>query len=159
MRIMNLALILFGIQAVIRLGKITKDASEQYVRDAEAIFPDIRKTDFNRKTYVNGFFGSADYEAFVQGANAPYKQYWNSHGVIDDLNSVDTLFAVAVKIKAEEGIDLNQWLSDSQVIAGATLVEQWDTKNNPIDTSPISEPSQEDIAAQIAALQAKLTSA
>jgi hypothetical protein len=130
--IMNPALILFGIQAVIRLGKITKDASEQYVRDAEALFPDIRKTDFNRKTYVNGFFGSADYEAFVQAENAPYKQYWGSHGVKDDLNSVDTLFAAAVKIKAEEGIDLNQWLSDSQVIAGATLVEQWDPKKAPL---------------------------
>lgn len=129
---MNPALILFGIQAVIRLGKNTKDASEQYVRDAEALFPDIRKTDFNRKTYINGFFGSADYEAFVQGANAPYKLYWGSHGAIDDLNSVDTLFAAAVKIKVEEGIDLNQWLSDSQVIAGVTLVEQWDTKKAPL---------------------------
>ena len=55
---MNPALILFGIQAAIRLGKIGKDASEQYVRDAEALFPDIRKPQFDRRTYVNGFFGS-----------------------------------------------------------------------------------------------------
>jgi hypothetical protein len=130
--IMNPALILFGIQSLIRLGKITKDASEQYVRDAEVLFPDIRKTDFNPKTYVNGFFGSADYEAFVRAENAPYKQYWGDHGVKDDLNSVDTLFAAAVKIKAEQGIDLNQWLSDSQAIAGAALVEQWDPKKAPL---------------------------
>lgn len=129
---MNPTLILFGIQAVIRLGKITIDASEQYVRDSEVLFPDIRKTTFDPKTYVNGFFGSADYEAFVQAANAPYKQYWGPNGVKDDLNSVDSLFAAAVKIKAEEGIDLNQWLSDSQVIAGATLIKQWDPKKAPL---------------------------
>ena len=117
---MNPALILFGIQAVIRLGKIGKDAAEQYVRDAEALFPDIRKPQFDRRTYVNGFFGSANYQHFVKGPDAPYKEYWGSHGVVNALNPVDTLFAAAVQIKSEEGIDLNQWLSSSQIIAGAT---------------------------------------
>ncbi len=129
---MNPALILFGIQSVIRLGKVGRDASEQYVRDAEALFPDIRKPEFDRKTYVNGFFGSANYQHFVQGDNAPYKAYWGTHGVHNDLNSQDTLFAAAVQIKAEEGIDLNQWLSSSQVIAGATLIEQWDPDKAPL---------------------------
>lgn len=123
---MDSALILFGIKAVIRLGKIGKDSSEQYVRDAEVIFPDIRKPIFNRRAYVNGFFGSANYEHFVKGQDAPYKEWWGSHGVNNDLNSIDALFTAAVHIKADEGIDMNKWLSDSQLIAGATLIQQWD---------------------------------
>ncbi len=134
---MNPALILFGIQAAIRLGKIGKDASEQYVRDAEALFPDIRKPQFDRRTYVNGFFGSANYQHFVKGPDAPYKEYWGPHGVVNALNPVDALFAAAVKIKSEEGIDLNQWLSSSQIIAGATLIEQWDPKK-PAPLSPFA---------------------
>jgi hypothetical protein len=134
---MDPALILFGIQAVIRLGKIGKDAAEQYARDAEVLFPDIRKPIFDRRTYVNGFFGSANYEHFVKGADAPFKEYWGSHGVKKDLNSIDTLFAAAVRIKSEEGIDLNQWLSSSQVIAGATLVQQWDPQK-PAPLSPFA---------------------
>jgi hypothetical protein len=134
---MNPALVLFGIQAVIRLGKIGKDASEQYVRDAEALFPDIRKPQFDRRTYVNGFFGSANYRHFVKGSDAPFKEYWGSNGVINTLNSVDMLFAAAVQIKSEEGIDLNQWLSSSQIIAGATLIEQWDPKK-PAPLSPFA---------------------
>ena len=134
---MDPALILFGIQAVIRLGKIGKDASEQYVRDAEAIFPDIRKPGFDRRTYVNGFFGSANYEHFVKGQDAPYKDCWGSHGVNADLNSIDTLFAAAVRIKAQEGIDMNQWLADAQVMAGALLIEQWDP-HKPRPLSPFA---------------------
>jgi hypothetical protein len=123
---MDPALILFGIQAVIRLGKIGKDASEQYVRDAEALFPDIRKPAFDRATFVTTFFLDDKYTHFVKGADAPYQEFWSSHGVKNDPNSIDTLFAAAVQIKAQEGIDINKWLADSQVIAGATLVQQWD---------------------------------
>lgn len=121
---MDPTLILFGIQAVIRLGKIGKDASEQYVRDAEALFPDIRKPRFDRGTFVTDFFLNEDYQHSVKGADAPYKEFWGSHGVKNDLNSIDTLFAAAVQIKSEEGIDMNKWLADSQVIAGATLIQQ-----------------------------------
>lgn len=134
---MDPALVLFGIQALVRLGKIGKDASEQYVRDAEALFPDMRKPEFDRRTFVNGFFGSAGYSSFVKGASAPYKECWGSHGVKDDLSSVDTLFTAAVRIKAAEGIDMNTWLADWQVIAGAALIKQWDP-NKPAPLSPFA---------------------
>jgi hypothetical protein len=134
---MDPALILFGIQAVIRLGKIGKDASEQYVRDAEALFPGIRKPAFDRATFVTTFFLDDKYTHFVKGADAPYQEFWSSHGVKNDLNSIDTIFAAAVRIKSEEGIDLNKWLADSQVIAGATLVQQWDP-NKPAPLSPFA---------------------
>ncbi|MDX2448385.1 MAG: hypothetical protein QNK29_14435 [Desulfobacterales bacterium] len=129
---MNPALILFGIRSIIRLGKIAKDASEQYVRDSEALFPNIRTPHFDRKNFVTGFFGTADYKHYVDAPNAPYKECWGTYGVIDDLNAVDILFAAAVKIKTEEGVDLNQWLSDSQTIAGATLIQQWDPRKDPL---------------------------
>lgn len=134
---MDPTLILFGIQAVIRLGKIGKDASEQYVRDAEALFPNIRQPAFDRATFVTTFFLNDEYKHFVKGADAPYQEFWSSHGVKNDLNSIDTLFAAAVRIKSEEGIDINKWLADSQVIAGATLVQQWDP-NKPAPLSPFA---------------------
>jgi hypothetical protein len=58
---MDPALILFGIRSIIRLEKITRDASEQYARDAEALFPNIRAPHFDRKNFVTGFFGTSDY--------------------------------------------------------------------------------------------------
>jgi hypothetical protein len=134
---MDPALILFGIQAVIRLGKIGKDASEQYVRDAEALFPGIRKPQFDRATFVTGFFSSANYEHFVKAMNAPYKDLWTPHGVKDDPNAVDILFAAAVQVKSQEGIDLNKWIADSQVVAGAALIQQWDP-NKPAPLSPFA---------------------
>ena len=53
---MNSALILFGIQSVVRLGRVTKNVLEQWARDGEAIFPEIRNPDFNREVFLNGFF-------------------------------------------------------------------------------------------------------
>ncbi len=67
---MDPALILFGIRSIIRLEKITRDASEQYARDAEALFPNIRAPHFDRKNFVTGFFGTSDYKHYVAGANA-----------------------------------------------------------------------------------------
>jgi hypothetical protein len=129
---MNPSLILFSIQSVLRIGKIGKNALDQHARDAEVIFPNIRRPDFKRKTYVNGFFGSTNYQHFVEGDAALYADHWSSNGVLDNLNSIDVLFAAAVQIKTQEGIDLNKWITDSQVIAGATLIEQWDPEKAPL---------------------------
>ena len=56
---MNSALIMFGIQSVIRLGRVTNDALEQWARDGEAIFPEISMPEFNREVFLNGFFNFA----------------------------------------------------------------------------------------------------
>ena len=129
---MNPSLVLFSIQSILRVGKIGRNAMDQHVRDAEAVFPHIRKPDFSRKTYVNGFFGSANYQHFVEGDAPLYAAHWSPNGVLDNLHSIDVLFTAAVQIKAEEGIDLNKWISDSRLIAGVTLIEQWNPEKAPL---------------------------
>ena len=128
---MDIALILFGIQAVIRLAKAGKDAAEQHARDMEVVFPDIEDIHFDRRSFVNGFFNDTDYEKYVK-PGTPCAQYWDVHRAKSDGISVDALFAAAVKIKADEGIDLKRWLSDVQGFAGTIFVKQWDPKKGPL---------------------------
>ena len=131
---MDIALILFGIKAAIRLGKVTKEAAEQHARDAEALFPDIDPINFDLYGYVTGLFRKADYSHYVAGDKAPYKQHWEGNRPKSDPNSLDALFAAAVKIKAGEGVDLNTWVSDSQKAAGYILIKQW----APGESKPVS---------------------
>ena len=53
---MNTALIIFGIRSVVRLGRVTNDALEQWARDDEILFPVIDAADFNRLVCVSSFF-------------------------------------------------------------------------------------------------------
>jgi hypothetical protein len=87
---MNSALILFGIQSIIRLGRIGNEALEQYARDSAAIFPTLLEPDFDREIFVYGFFKDADYESYVKGESAPYAEYWNN--IETDPDAIDTLF-------------------------------------------------------------------
>ena len=103
---MNTALILFGIQSIIRIGRIGKDALEQYARDDAAIFPDLLEPEFDSEVFVYGFFKDADYQSYVKGGDAPYAEYWNN--IKTDPHAIDALFTAAVKIKAEEGVNLRR---------------------------------------------------
>lgn len=125
---MNPALISFGIQSVIRLGRVTNDALEQWARDGEAIFPEINKPDLNREVFVNGYFNKVEYSHFVEGDDAPYADYWEDHAVIPDKSAIDALFTAAIKIMAEKGDDLNRGWANG----GAILVAQWNPARGPV---------------------------
>ena len=125
---MNPALISFGIQAVIRLGRVTNDALEQWARDGEAIFPEINKPDLNREVFVNGYFNDPENIHFVEGDDAPYAQYWDRHAVISKKSAIDALFTAAIKIMAGKGDDLNRGSANG----GAILVAQWNPAHGPV---------------------------
>ena len=125
---MNPALISFGIQSVIRLGRVTNDALEQWARDGEAIFPEIRKPTFNREVFINGFFNKSKNKHFVVGDTAPYAEYWDHPKVIPEKSAIDALFTAAIKISAEKGDDLNRGWAPG----GAILIKQWDPARGPI---------------------------
>ena len=126
---MNPALISFCIQSVIRLGRVTNDALEQWARDGEAIFPEINEPDFNMEVFVNGFFNEDENKHFVEGDTAPYSEYWDRPAVIPKESAIDALFTAAVKIRAGKGDDLNRgW-----AYGGAILIEQWDPEQGPIN--------------------------
>jgi hypothetical protein len=125
---MNSALILFGIKSVVRLGRVTKDALEQWARDGEAIFPEIREPDFNREVFLNGFFSKAENIHFVEGDDAPYAEHWDDAAVIPENSAIDALFTASIKIRAEQGGNPDQWWSSG----GAILVAQWNPEKGPI---------------------------
>ncbi len=125
---MNSALIMFGIQSVIRLGRVTNDALEQWARDGEAIFPEISMPEFNREVFLNGFFNKSENIHFVEGDNAPYAEHWDHPAVIPEKSAIDALFTAAIKIRAEQGDDLGQWWASG----GAVFVAQWNPAQGPI---------------------------
>ena len=125
---MNPTLIIFGIQSIVRLGRVTNDALERWARDAEAIFPEINTPDLSREVYINGFFNKIEYNVYVEGDNALYAEYWKDGAVIPEQSAIDALFTASVKVKAEKEPDRNRALS-----SGATfLVKQWNPENEKI---------------------------
>jgi hypothetical protein len=125
---MNPALISFGIQSVIRIGRVTNDALEQWARDGEAIFPEINKPDFNPEVFVNGFFNKPENQPFVVGDTAPYAEYWDDPRVKTDKTAIDALFTAAIKIGGEHKVDANRGLAPG----GAILIKQWDPAQGPV---------------------------
>ena len=126
---MNSALILFGIKSVIRIGRVGRAALEQWARDQNAIFPELRGPELNAEVFVNGFFNLPRYNDLVVGANAPYAEYWQGATVRRESSASDALFTVAVQIRAEEhGGDLDEALGQG----GALLIKQWDAGKGPL---------------------------
>jgi len=125
---MNPALILFGIQSVIRLGRVTNDALEQWARDDEAIFPDIKLPKLNRENYVNAFFNQPDYKDYVEGNSAHFAEYWSDQRVKPEKSAIDALFIASVKITTEKESDTNLTLTPGAVF----LVKQWHPGKGPI---------------------------
>lgn len=135
---MDPALILFSIQSIIRLGKIGKDALEQHYRDEEVLFPGILDVDVSAGNYVTNFFNLKEFKHYVTGDSAPYKDYWDAaRGVVkDEETSIDTLFVLASKIKAEMGVDSKILYSGREASAGITLIKQWAPDKGPL--SPLA---------------------
>jgi hypothetical protein len=111
---MNPSLVMFGIQSVVRLGKVSKAAMEQWARDDEAIFPLINKPDFNTMIFVSGFFNKLENKRYVTGNDAPYAAYWEGTAPKRDPSSLDALFTLVLKLTTERGGDLNQNQSPAQ---------------------------------------------
>ncbi|UCG13235.1 MAG: hypothetical protein JSU72_01720 [Deltaproteobacteria bacterium] len=125
---MNPALISFGIQSVIRLGRVTNDALDQWARDGEAILPEINEPNFNREVFVNGFFNKPENNPFVVGDAAQYAEYWDDPAVKPDKTAIDALFTAAIKIGGEQEVDVNRGLAPG----GAILIKQWDPAQSPL---------------------------
>jgi hypothetical protein len=125
---MNSALLSFGIQSVIRLGRVSNNALEEYSRDDEAIFPEIKKPVVNREIFVNGFFSKNEYNHYVAGGAAPLAEYWDGAAVRPEKTAIDALFTASVKLMAEENGDTNRTLAPAAVF----LVKQWNPGKSPI---------------------------
>jgi len=129
---MNPALVLFGIRSLVRLGRTTKEALEQHVRDDAVLFPQIQQLGGSPLVVVAGYFSREDNQGYVVGNEAPYADYWQVDGGFGsprrDASSIDALLTAMAKIEQERG---NALLPTTAPIA-ATLVKQWSDTAGPV---------------------------
>jgi len=130
---MEPSLILFGIKSIMRIKQAGQQALEQSARDQEAIFPDLIAIDITRLDIVNSVFTLPKYQHYVEGIG-DYVTTWSQRH--DNTSSVDLLYLLAVKIKSEEGIDLDRWLTRNETAAGITFIKQWSESSEP--ASPLA---------------------
>nr|VFK41036.1 MAG: hypothetical protein BECKSD772E_GA0070983_100913 [Candidatus Kentron sp. SD] len=128
---MNPALIIFGIQSVVRFGRTTIDASEQWARDAKAVFPTIEPTSFKTIDAVNVFFYKEEYHHLVMGAEARYAQYWDQENdsIKEDPLAVDALLVAMCEIDAD-GQDA---LFTQEPRLSGVMIEQWRKQDAPLN--------------------------
>ena len=125
---MNISLIQFAVQSIIRLGKVSREAADQHARNTAALLPGLDSQVLERIVIVNGFFtNSSDHKAYVAD-DQPLAEFWDGNRAKTDKISVDSLYVAALQIGAAEGVDFSAALTPS----GAMLIEQFDPGKGPL---------------------------
>jgi hypothetical protein len=129
---MNPLLIVFGIRAVVRLGRAGAEIYAQRARDKAVFLPDIVAPAFNRYDYVVTFYASpANLAALRQDERL--RPLWDDglHRPIDKRTAtVDMLYAAAIAAQATARDD-----QATLELAGGAMIAQWSRAAAPI--SPV----------------------
>nr|VFJ45768.1 MAG: hypothetical protein BECKFM1743A_GA0114220_1002910 [Candidatus Kentron sp. FM]VFJ45966.1 MAG: hypothetical protein BECKFM1743C_GA0114222_1003210 [Candidatus Kentron sp. FM]VFK07411.1 MAG: hypothetical protein BECKFM1743B_GA0114221_1004010 [Candidatus Kentron sp. FM] len=145
---MNPTLIVFGIQSVIKLGRVSHSALEQWSRDKEVLFPVVNRASTSTFSETRAYFRRSENAPLV-AEGGPYSVYWHQGNnlPINTPATLDALFTVMLKREAE-----NHENPTNSAIPGAFLVGQWNSTDGPI--SPIARVilSAADIALDYAAI-------
>lgn len=128
-------LILFGINSIIRLGAAGAKAADQAARDADALFPLLRRVDFDASNYINSYFLTPETRDLVTGEEAAYSEHWNQreNEVIETPIAVDTLLMLSIKIETAKGNEAADPRKRGNVAAGALMVAQWRDSEQPLN--------------------------
>ncbi len=125
---MNITLIQFAVQSIVRLATVSKQAAEQRSRNEPVLLPGFDSQEASRLTVVNGFFTiTAEREAYVKDGGS-LAEYWDTTQAKTDHSSVDALYVGALRISAEEGVDLVAALIPS----GEVMIRQFDPGKGPL---------------------------
>ncbi len=125
---MNITLIQFAVQSIVRLASVGKQAAEQRSRNETALLPGFAAQEPNRLTVVNGFFTITDErEAHVKDGGS-LAEYWDVNKAKTDPVSVDALYIGALKVSAEEGVDF----AASLIPSGEIMIRQFDPGKGPL---------------------------
>jgi len=125
---MNTSLILFGVQSIVRLGRVSRDVAEQRARDAKAVFPHLVKQNLTRKMMVQGFFNSTPELKAQVAADGPLADFWDGAVPKSDPDAIDQLYMAALRISTEQGVDFAALLTPS----GAVMLQQFDPGEGPL---------------------------
>jgi hypothetical protein len=127
---MDPELILFAIRALIRLGREGAAAIDQYERDKAAIFPNGISAGFDRVDFITDVFIPAHEELLQRD---PLAKLWRDNAPAPDVaGAVDTLFAMAVQLRANEAKALSLSPDRAVAIGGAVMIKQWASGKGPL---------------------------
>ncbi len=124
---MNIVLIQFAVQSIVRLSQVGKDIAEQRARNTPALLPGLDPQDLSRNTVVNGFFTSSAWSKEYVAEGGEYAEFWDGDQSKTDKNSIDSLYVGVLKISASQGMDFEAALTPS----GTTLLAQFDPGKDP----------------------------
>lgn len=127
---MDPELILFAIRSLIRLGREGAAALDQYERDKAAIFPKGISAGFDRVDFITDVFIPA-HEDLLQ--RDPLAKLWRDNAPAPDVaGAVDTLFEMAIQLRASEAKTLSLSPERAVAIGGAVMIKQWASGKGPL---------------------------
>jgi hypothetical protein len=131
-------LIVFGIQALIRLARAAKASIEQFERDCKLLFPQPLPVDFTKTDLVVRVFANQDANSALvdKAQNGRLARFWDAQNERPDPRvpgSAEVLYLEAVRIRGEQAAKNGQLLPlRGAQIAGAIVVQQWADGTAPV---------------------------
>ena len=131
-------LIVFGIQALIRLGREGQASVDQFERDRDVLFPQPLPVDFTNTDVVVRVFANNDANSALvdKTQNGPLARFWDAANERPDPRvpgAAEVLYLEAVRIRAEQAAKHGQILPLRGVqVAGAIIVKQWAAGTAPV---------------------------
>jgi hypothetical protein len=133
---MNHALIIFGIQATLRAAQAGADLYREHARDRKIFLPNL---DLPEGSQSDQLFLFLKENRKLIGTTKAFSDIWNDqHQLIatDDKKLIDEAYAQMLQLKAaielkKEGKDEEDIKTESQMLAGGRMVEQWREERKP----------------------------
>ncbi len=133
---MNTALVLAGVDALIKLSNATNKAIKDHAVNDDILFPHLKDLPNDPLGRISDFFNEPENTAYVSGPAAKYAAYWQDNDNLfapkTDKQSLDTLAMAMAEIESTRP-SVNRPASAS---AGRIMIRQWVDGEKPL--SPIA---------------------
>lgn len=127
---MDPELILFAIRSLIRLGREGTAAVDQYERDKAVLFPSGISAGFDHVDFITEAF-IPDHQEQLQ--RDPLATLWRDNAPAPDVPGAEqTLFAIAVQLKANDAKAAAASPERALAIGGAVMIKQWASGKGPL---------------------------
>jgi hypothetical protein len=130
---MDPSLVIFGIRALVRLGRAGADSYSQYARDKAILIPALKFPSFDKDDFIVDVLLESD-QVWRLREGGPLAQYWT--GSEPDPNvpgAREALYMAAVQAFAERQAKNNNLLPERGVeVAGELLITQWAKGEGPV---------------------------
>src|SRR5262245_52655113 len=131
--IVDPALIIFAIRALLRLGRAGSEAYSQYVRDRAILLPTLDFPPFDDIDFIRDVLTEPDQVWRLRG-DGPLAHYWTGSGPDPKVPGAhEALYLAAVQVVAERKAAAKNLLPERGAeVAGEALVGQWAKGQGPV---------------------------